>query len=97
LIEGHALFLRDPLGDRSLQRLDVSRIIKLAALAEAFGQIEYAFELLNWLTDRSDVVDTPLASKLRDLVAASTLDYEGLLYNAPSSFRGADTEHQDDN
>jgi FkbM family methyltransferase len=85
LIEGHALFLRDPLRDQSLQRLDVSRIIKLAALAEAFGQVEYAFELLNWLTDRSDVVDTPLAPKLRDLVAAGTRDYEGLLYNAPSS------------
>ena len=85
LIEGHALFLRDPLGDRSLRQLDASRIIKLVGFAEAFGQIEYAFELLNWLNDRSDVVGTPLASKLRDLVAASTRDYEGMLSNAPSS------------
>jgi FkbM family methyltransferase len=84
LIEGHALFLRDPLSNQSLQRLDASRVVKLAALSEAFGQIEYAFELLNWLIGRSDIVDTPLALTLRDLVADSTRDYERLLNYAPS-------------
>jgi FkbM family methyltransferase len=85
LVEGHALFLRDPLGDRDLQRLDVSRVVKLAAFAEAFGQIEFAFELLNWIADRDDVIDTPLATTLRDLITASAREYEDLLSYAPSS------------
>jgi FkbM family methyltransferase len=85
LVEGHALFLRDPIADHALQRLGVSRVVKLAAFAEAFGQIEFAFELLNWLADRDDIAGSPLATALRDLTAASARDYQGLLSYAPSS------------
>lgn len=50
LIEGHALYLRDPINpDGAMIELEpasfIRQRIKLAMLAEAFGQIEYAFEV----------------------------------------------------
>lgn len=51
LIEGHALYLRDPIqanphGPKSEQ--DVERALRLACIAEIYGQIEFAFELIKW-------------------------------------------------
>ncbi|AXK79058.1 FkbM family methyltransferase [Pseudolabrys taiwanensis] len=79
LIEGHALYLRDPISDDNAAQLPLPRILKLAALAEAFGQVEYAFELLDWLKDRPDVKDTPIAQTLAGLIASATSKYKAML------------------
>jgi FkbM family methyltransferase len=57
LVEGHALYLRDPIAaplpvEESPDTL-VRNLLKLACFAEIFGQVEYAFELLGWLKDRA--------------------------------------------
>lgn len=78
LVEGHALYMRDPLADESGKRLDPMRVIKLAAFAEAYGQIEYAFELLDWVATRADVAGTPLSAKLRDIIGDAANQYQGL-------------------
>lgn len=55
LLEGEFLYLRDPLAmpqprkDRFLEAPD--RVLKLATIAEIYGQVEYAFELLIWLVE----------------------------------------------
>ncbi len=74
LVEGHALYLRDPIADGSA--LEFERTVKLAALAEAFGQVEFAFELLNWLGKRIDVVAN--ARTLHALAALAASDYARL-------------------
>jgi len=73
LIEGHALYLRDPIAGRA--PLEFERIVKLAALAEAFGQVEFAFEVLGWLGKWPDVAVRPAAEKLRALVASGAAEY----------------------
>lgn len=73
LIEGHALYLRDPIAGGGA--LDLQRTVKLAALAEAFGQVEFAFELLNWLSRRADVATTACAEELRAVISAAAADY----------------------
>jgi hypothetical protein len=50
-------------------------VVKLVALAEAFGQVEYAFELQDWLAGRDDVMETPLALKVRDVMAQGNTEY----------------------
>jgi FkbM family methyltransferase len=74
LIEGHALYLRDPM-DRK-KPLDFERTIKLAALAEAFGQVELAFELLVWLGAHPNIGER--GAQLRHLLHAAEADYAGL-------------------
>jgi FkbM family methyltransferase len=57
LIEGHALYLRDPIEAARCGRdlgLSQTDLLKLVIVAETFGQIEYAFELLAWITDAAD-------------------------------------------
>lgn len=53
LIEAHGLYFRDPIAlaavaSPQLKDFDLSKLLKLVALAETFHQIEYAFELLDW-------------------------------------------------
>jgi FkbM family methyltransferase len=54
LTEAHALYFRDPIVSRT--DLDgnfpFTRFLKLASIAEIYGQVEYAFELLGWLSRR---------------------------------------------
>jgi FkbM family methyltransferase len=55
LIEGHGVYFRDPIsaeakGD-SIDHLTKQKLLKLVAFAEIFGQIEFAFELLEWISD----------------------------------------------
>ena len=56
LIEGHALYLRDPIeAARSgeVLKLSEAQLLKLVIIAEIFGQIEYAFELAAWIRQRA--------------------------------------------
>lgn len=53
LIEGHALYLRDPIAAHPTGPVDgtaARQALKLACIAEIYGQIEYAFELLHWVS-----------------------------------------------
>jgi len=50
IFEGHFLWLRDPIATG--ESIDVSQVVKLACIAETYGQVEYAFELLVWLTQQ---------------------------------------------
>jgi FkbM family methyltransferase len=51
--EGHFFYMRDPLrmGDAwdATQSPPLEKCFKMACIAEVFGQIEYAFEILEWI------------------------------------------------
>lgn len=76
LVEGHALYLRDPVASDQQDQMAPKRVIKLAALAEAFGQVEYALELLAWLRERNDVRDTDMGETLNRILNEATVEYE---------------------
>ncbi|MBV9983155.1 FkbM family methyltransferase, partial [Bradyrhizobium sp.] len=61
LVEGHALYFRDPLGTAAAPTMSPDNLIRLAALAEAWGQIEFAFEVLDALSRHPDLAGTPRA------------------------------------
>jgi FkbM family methyltransferase len=87
LIEGHALYFRDPIAappaDLPLAAL-ATRILKLACLAEMFGQIEYAFELIAWLRDQAQARgDAALADRMAALGAEGNARYRRFVCAAP--------------
>lgn len=47
LFEAHFLYLRDPIRDQEKDMPD-EKLAKLVCIAEIWGQLEYAFDLLNW-------------------------------------------------
>jgi FkbM family methyltransferase len=75
LIEGHALYFRDPLGTATPSTITTDGLIKLAALAEAWGQIEFAFEVLDALLRHPDVVGTPHADEIRNVIDEGAATY----------------------
>ena len=75
LIEGHAIYFRDPIGSPQPKHLDGKQMIKLVALAEAFGQIEYAFELMEWMAKQPDIADTDTAERLRVIIDEAAKAY----------------------
>jgi FkbM family methyltransferase len=76
LIEGHALYLRDPISGNC--ELDFARTVKLAALAEAYGQVEFAFELLEWLA-RKDIAKDGKSIILQRIIQDAANHYQNLL------------------
>lgn len=52
LIEAHGLYFRDPIASNPDLNgpFSPAKIFKLASIAEIYGQVEYAFELLAWLS-----------------------------------------------
>jgi FkbM family methyltransferase len=53
LIEAHGLYFRDPIAScADLETFGLARVLKLASIAEIYGQVEYSFELLGWLSRR---------------------------------------------
>ena len=83
LVEGHALYFRDPLGTAATSTMTVDRLIRLAALAEAWGQIEFAFEVLDALLRHPDVAGTPRAGEIRDVIDEGAANYAQHLWQAP--------------
>jgi FkbM family methyltransferase len=52
VLEGHFLYFRDPImaaNEWSPESLRLEQCVKLACIAELFGQLEFAFELLSWI------------------------------------------------
>lgn len=83
LVEGHALYLRDPLAG-TIPELTPARSIKLAGIAETFGQVEYAFELLNWSANQFAAADGRVADGMRAAVAEAATEY-GRLHRSHSA------------
>jgi FkbM family methyltransferase len=80
LIEGHALYLRDPIdlvqraADSEVMSLE--KYLKLICIAEVYGQIEYALELLNWLSCRlRNEGPGDLAGRLEQIRNESATEY----------------------
>jgi hypothetical protein len=70
LLEGHFLYFRDPIlnaPEWTSDSLSPERCIKLACIAEVFGQIEFAFELLSWLAGSPRTGN--MASRCREIVS----------------------------
>jgi FkbM family methyltransferase len=89
LIEGHSLYLRDPIdaerGGDPL-KLEPNRVIKLAAIAEVFGQVEFAFELVQWLVAALRATgDEARASHLAEVIDRAATSYRGELPRAGSA------------
>jgi len=80
-IEGHALYLRDPIaaaGQRSTPP-KLESVLKLAAIAEANNQVGYAFELLQWAGERYQATGgTQEAETCRRVVEEAMREYQEL-------------------
>jgi FkbM family methyltransferase len=94
-LEGHFFYLRDPIAGSDVWNeglsLSLEKCLKLACLAEMFGQIEYAFEILEW------IAASPRAGKAavvcREIVDRGANIYRrvsktGALARAPAAGRG---------
>lgn len=61
MIEAHGVYFRDPIdmlnqGQR-IDHLTTAKLLKLAGFAEMYGQHEFCFELLRWLSRRDPKID----------------------------------------
>ena len=79
VLEGHFLYFRDPIlaADEWSQTLaPLEQCIKLACIAELFGQLEFAFELMSW------IAASPLAgragSRCREIVGRGVEFYRAV-------------------
>ena len=75
--EGHFFYLRDPLliGDMwdDKRSPPLEKCFKIACLAEIFGQIEYAFEILDWIAASPGAVK--VAAETRRIIDAGAEIY----------------------
>lgn len=78
VFEGHFLWLRDPIAVG--MNLPDDKVLKLACIAEIYGQIEYAFELLEWLKERYAATGAAdEAEALGTVIQAAATRYRRLL------------------
>ncbi|MEI6987054.1 MAG: FkbM family methyltransferase [Rhodospirillaceae bacterium] len=83
-LSGQFLYLRDPIGPSGYgEDWALPRVLKLAMLAELYGQCEFAFELLNWLARRSEGA---VRDKLEKLLTAAVAEYRGSFPSAVVGF-----------
>lgn len=79
LVEAHGFYLRDPLargsGVDGARPISPARVIKLMVIAEVFGQVEYAFELGQWLSQRPEAGQ--LGAKVREALDLAASEYLG--------------------
>jgi FkbM family methyltransferase len=75
IFEGHFLWLRDPLA--SPAAFSNEQLLKLVCIAEVYGQVEYAFELLDLVRERAALAgNTPLEQQSAHLIRTSCLLYQ---------------------
>ncbi len=84
LIEAHGIYFKDPIrmeqegGD--LSAFTPTKVFKLVAFAEVFGQIEYAFELLKWQEKRlRQDGQSDLARQVEDVRSSGAHLYKTLM------------------
>jgi FkbM family methyltransferase len=79
-LEGHFFYLRDPIISDDVwkegQQFSIEKCLKLACLAETFGQIEYAFEIVGWLAASPQAGS--YAALCRDIVENGAAAYRGV-------------------
>lgn len=74
-LSGQMLWFKDPIAQASL--ISNEKVIKLACIAECYGYIEVAFELLTWLhAERLVVENSPLAEVLEQTMACAAEIYQ---------------------
>ena len=77
LIEAHGIYFRDPIEadqkGENLEAFSVWKILKLISFAVVFGQMEYAFEVLLWLSNNKNKLSSSISDE-----ALSALLIEGL-------------------
>lgn len=79
LVEAHGFYLRDPIARTAggdVRPMSPARAIKLMVIAEVFGQVEYAFELGQWLARRPET-PSDLAVRIRRSLDLSAAEYLG--------------------
>lgn len=89
LVESHALYLRDPIAlerqGADLSRFSREKLLKLAALAERYFQVEFAFEVLAWQERRAEAAgDGAFAATLHGLIDDSAREYRRFFAAKPA-------------
>lgn len=79
LFEGHFVYFRDPIRSKSKISTSPLKILKLAILAELYGQIEYAFELLFWLSKNLDNENSIDVEAIDEIIAIGKDQYLDLI------------------
>lgn len=78
LIEGHALYLRDPISVAT-PKFALPKLLKLVAIAEAYGQVEFAFELLDYLAARPDEFEVEVRTRIQALIREGAVAYSAFI------------------
>lgn len=92
-VESHALYLRDPVA-LALQGADMDafsfgKVLKLAALAERYFQVEFAFEVLAWLAGAlRQKGDAARAAEVEAVIAAAAQGYQAAFGHETTGKRG---------
>jgi FkbM family methyltransferase len=83
--EGHFLYFRDPIlaADEwhAASGFSIERVLKVACLAEIFGQSEFAFELLAWLADSSEAAS--ISPTLKEVIELAAAHYRSIPFGGP--------------
>jgi FkbM family methyltransferase len=86
-LEGHFLYLRDPIGESDYwdeqSSWSLEKCVKLACLAETFGQVEYAFEILDWIA--SSPRAGGVAARCRELIEQAAEIYRQVSHEDKSA------------
>jgi FkbM family methyltransferase len=87
LLEGHFLYLRDPIleanGWSPKSAYSLERCIKLICLAEIFGQVEFAFEMLQWIAGSPQAAE--IGSHCREIAIDGARTYREISQLTPVS------------
>lgn len=83
--EGHFLYLRDPIlaadAWHAGSDFSIERVLKVACLAEIFGQSEFAFELLVWLADSPEAAS--ISQTLKEIIESAAAHYRSVPFGGP--------------
>jgi FkbM family methyltransferase len=80
-VESHALYLRDPVAlerqGTNMSTFGFEKVLKLAALAERYFQVEFAFETLVWFEELlRKKGETARAAQIKEVIETATLGYQ---------------------
>lgn len=83
--EGHFLYLKDPIlaADvwHATSDFSLEKVLKVACLAEIFGQAEFAFELLAWLSDSPEAAS--ISESLKEIIEQAAANYRSIPMGGP--------------
>jgi FkbM family methyltransferase len=83
--EGHFLYLKDPIlaADQwhANSAFPLEKVLKVACLAEIFGQSEFAFELLAWLSDSPEAAS--ISRSLKEIIKDAAAHYRSIPMGGP--------------